>query len=547
MKKFIFSTILFLSTATLVSANPIDAQRAKQIARTTLLENVEDGARKTMSNTEMVIVAQDQLLSEPAYYICQPLNGEGFAIIAGDDCEDEILGYSTTGEFLAGSMPPALCDLLHDYALHIAQVRSGEAEANVPRKVNSSPNKATSVSALCKTSWAQAAPFYNLCPSNDTGIALAGCGATATSQVMYYYKYPASGTGTVSGTFNNQRTDNLNLEEITFNYEKMLLNYNNGYSDEEAQAVAELMRAIGYGCKMQYGINFSGSYISDAAYSLRNNFGYSNTTKTLYADSFEPSNWLNKIKAELEEGRPIIYAGYTTDNAGHIFICDGFNFKDLVHINWGWGGQSNGFFNITVLSPNKNQPEKGYVRGHEAVIGIQPMVEGEDRSVQYQINLREDMSFSANGSNFTVKLPTLYNSSGVRTAGSVYYVLFNDDEEIGNVRLISYNAAPLLGNREQDVNVSVPSDLADGSYTMRLAFKSNDSDKWYWVETGDRLSVINFNVEGGTVSSGELVVNGINPIINVSNVTPVRKYIDNGRIVITKNNQRYNIQGIEIK
>lgn len=495
----------------------------------------------------MVIAAQDQLLSEPAYYICKPVNGEGFVIVAGDDCEDEILGYSTTGEFSAESMPPALNNLLHNYALHIAHVRNGEEDANISHAAESSSSRATSVSALCKTSWAQAAPFYNLCPSDETGIALTGCAATAVSQVVYYHKYPASGTGKVAGTFNDHSTDSLNLNEITFNYDKMLLNYNNGYSDEEAQAVAELLRAVGYGCQTQYGINFSGAYLPDAAYFLRNNFGYSNTTKVYYADSFEASHWLDMIKAELEEGRPILYTGYTTDWSGHLFVCDGYNFKDLVHINWGWGGQSNGFFNITILSPNKNKPEEGFVQDQQAMMGVQPMRDGEDHSTQYQINMRENMKYSAKGSNFTISLPSLTNSSGIRASGSIHFVIFNDDKEVGNVQLIRYNFGSVYSSRRQEVNFSVPSNLANGSYSMKLAFKSNDSDKWHWVETGDRLSVINFNVEGGSATESELVANGINPICNVGNSASVRKYIDHGNIVIKRNNQTYNLQGIVIK
>ncbi len=36
---------------------------------------------------------------------------------------------------------------------------------------------------------------------------------------------------------------------------------------------------------------------------------------------------------------------------GHNFIIDGYDQDGLVHVNWGWHGQENGYFDIALLNP----------------------------------------------------------------------------------------------------------------------------------------------------------------------------------------------------
>ena len=36
--------------------------------------------------------------------------------------------------------------------------------------------------------------------------------------------------------------------------------------------------------------------------------------------------------------------------AGHNFVIDGYDENGLVHVNWGWYGQENGYFDIATLA-----------------------------------------------------------------------------------------------------------------------------------------------------------------------------------------------------
>ena len=72
------------------------------------------------------------------------------------------------------------------------------------------------------------------------------------------------------------------------------------------------------------------------------------------AAAYTYDNWIDLIYNELYQGRPVVYGGEGTD-VGHEFVCDGYMYEggDLFHINWGWGGMSDGYFVLSVLNPDE--------------------------------------------------------------------------------------------------------------------------------------------------------------------------------------------------
>ncbi|MBQ4005956.1 MAG: C10 family peptidase [Muribaculaceae bacterium] len=56
------------------------------------------------------------------------------------------------------------------------------------------------------------------------------------------------------------------------------------------------------------------------------------------------------IVDELNASRPVMYAGQASDG-GHEFICDGYNSEGYFHFNWGWSGNSNGYFLLPRSTP----------------------------------------------------------------------------------------------------------------------------------------------------------------------------------------------------
>ena len=107
MRKLFTSLALTLAAATAV-ANPVDEQKARQIALDFL-----------PSSQSMTLVAQAQrnlaksiglskeVASTSPYYIYSRGEGQGFVIVAGDDCLPSILGYTESGDFDDSNLPPA--------------------------------------------------------------------------------------------------------------------------------------------------------------------------------------------------------------------------------------------------------------------------------------------------------------------------------------------------------------------------------------------------------------------------------------------------------
>ena len=72
----------------------------------------------------------------------------------------------------------------------------------------------------------------------------------------------------------------------------------------------------------------------------------------------------------------MIYSGQSKE-AGHAFVCDGYDGYGLFHINWGWDGMSDGYFRLQALNPyaqGTGGSKSGYAYYQSALIGISPGV-----------------------------------------------------------------------------------------------------------------------------------------------------------------------------
>lgn len=87
------------------------------------------------------------------------------------------------------------------------------------------------------------------------------------------------------------------------------------------------------------------------------------------------AEWCAIIDHELVNNRPIFYNGFTLSISGHAFVCDGADGNGFYHINWGWSGYSNGYFDITLLNcdePETTTGNDGFNYNAGMVIGIKP-------------------------------------------------------------------------------------------------------------------------------------------------------------------------------
>jgi hypothetical protein len=275
---------------------------------------------------------------------------KAFVVVSSDTQFTPVLGYSDTS-FDSDNLPANFRWWL---ARITASMKNGYVSSYTPTRSTSSG------SYLCTAEWGQESPYNQNCPMSfgRWGSNLyTGCVATAMSQIMYYYKYPATGSGTrctYTVVVGKDTTTFARSFSNTYDWANMLDSYTNkSPSTEQKQAVASLMFDAGTAVHMVYTSDGSGAFTNDAASAFVKNFGYDSLsvnylTRLYYSDE----EWMDIIDNEISNGRPILYSGVDATSGGHAFVFDGIDDNGLVHINWGWDGDANGFYDIADLEPN---------------------------------------------------------------------------------------------------------------------------------------------------------------------------------------------------
>ena len=230
-----------------------------------------------------------------------------------------------------------------------------------------------SVAPLLTTAWGQDAPYNLLCPEKENTKGemqhcKVGCVACAMGQVMNYHQYPEIGIGTGTNMFNQSLT--ANFGETYYDWQHMRNSYVGSYTDEEATAVATLLYHCGVAVNMIYGLQSSSTFTAFAnnmTTALTKYFGYDSDVRSVNRSNYTKDEWLQIIREELSAGRPIIYTGTSPSMGGHTWVVDGYDQEGRVHMNWGWLGLSNNYYDIDLLTAGVDFSQK-----QSMVIGIQP-------------------------------------------------------------------------------------------------------------------------------------------------------------------------------
>ena len=295
-----------------------------------------------------------------AYYVFNNDAG-GFVIIAGDDAVTPVLGYTSTGSFDAENLPDGLKDLLKSYERQIAALGDNYVANQTATRTAFTGEK------LLKTAeWNQNAPFNKYTPNNY----VTGCVATAGAIVMKHHGYPAKGTGSHSYTWNG-KTLSASFEH-TYDWASMPAKYD-GTNDAAFDGVAKLMAELGVAVEMQYNKDGSGASMEDLLTALKKYFGYSKYARLLAIADLGAEVWNDRLRAEIDANRPILYSAVDSNKGGHSFVIDGYK-DESFSVNWGWGGYCDGFYRIGALNPETGGKPLGdqYNLSQSAVFSLQP-------------------------------------------------------------------------------------------------------------------------------------------------------------------------------
>lgn len=306
----------------------------------------------------------------------------------------------------------------------------------------------------------------------------------------------------------------------------MIDRYNNGeYSNVQADAVALLMKDCGVSLNMNYG-PVSGASIYSYYPAFKNYFRYS--SRTVNRSGCETAEFTKIITDELQEGRPIIYCG-TGEDGGHAFVVDGYDTNYFLHVNWGWGGYSDGYFDMNYMDPTGLGigGGSGAFKWNQGIVLARPLKDGVEpyefiqqlcfvpyNDVKGGIFCEQEMPANK-GDVVTILLRNTANLSGESFFGSLNVGVFDDSGALvtmGNEERIENNNGELLEFQSGSLySVDLPMTLntvgiADGNYIVRAMSKAN-GDVWQKFASTDCLNM--------TVADGKVYLSAPTPIISM--------------------------------
>ena len=415
--------------------------------------------------------------------------GDKTLCLSADDAVTPLLGYmdiTCDNE----NFPPAFKSWLSDISREILLVSANRKES----RKSGRDNEFSSIPPLCNTEWSQDEPYYNRCPKNvkEGKRCYTGCVATAMAQVMKYHNWPASGEGSISYT-TNIGTGNIELRldfsAQVYDWKNMLDRYVSGeYTDVEADAVAFLMKSCGYSVEMNYSITGSGAIAPRIGEALGRYFKYDKSKlRYVMREYFTLDEWEKMIYSSLESCGPVILNGQS-NQGGHSFVCDGYGRNGYFHINWGWGGVSDGYFLLSALDPydqgiGGSGDNSGFNFMQDAVIGITPAKDldrnGADSWIgqlysRGELGISTDHIYSPGEETYDLCEDGVYNYGPAELPADMIFGLLFRSEETGECYINPAEVGEPVGLLYgfSSFSLPLPGDMPDGKYKMTLSYYS---------------------------------------------------------------------------
>ena len=326
--------ILLLSFSHIASAQSVSEDEARARVASYFKQG---GQRKA-------VVHPLTLRTSPASYLF--VAGNKFVLAAADARLPEVLAYGT---YKARTIPPALSALLQQYD-HLLSLLPTEAHH---RSVPAFSGRA--VLPLLSSIRSQGHPYNSACPfflNADSVLSsercVVGCVATALEQILTYYQR----VYTLQDTLKGWTTKNYQIPDInpgaTVDSRLILPHYTGAESAAAIDAVARLSYYLGQAVHMNWGLRESAASSYRAIEPLQRGFGLK-YGHYLGSYKYDPSAWVAAIRNEVESGRPVYCAGSVQHLGGHAFVLDGQDKAGNFHVNWGYGGDYDGYFNFDIL------------------------------------------------------------------------------------------------------------------------------------------------------------------------------------------------------
>ena len=361
-----------------------------------------------------------------------------------------------------------------------------------------------SVSPLLTTSWHQQSPYNLQCPMTTVGgntHSAAGCGAIAVSQILTKYKKPVHGYGHsyYENTSSGNMTD-VDYSLLTMEWDKVKNSYSSTYSGTESEdAVASIVYQVGAAMQMSYGTSSAPKNMGQMMWGLHHFLHISPDSRYRRRCFYSTAEWLRMVSRELTAGRPVFYRGewhYDDQSAAHIFVLDGVNEDGMFHANYGHSSKYNRFVSLNILNYNDQYAIPGgrvvcYNFGQAMITDFFPVdgLTDEDYS-SHSLILTDNIFFTDNTSvrqkrmslggilKLKMKLRDCSLTGGATPFGIGVYQngqllrVLRDNTHME----VTFSVGGYEGNRV--CNVTLPTDLENGQYEMKLVFSDDAGLSW---------------------------------------------------------------------
>ena len=315
----------------------------------------------------------------------------GCIAIAADDRVSPIFYYSFDSRLTVPGVPPAQA-VMENFAERIAQLQDDSNRTTSTAHplwsslagLSDGKHRPAALAEfplapkgpLLTTKWDQISPYNDKAPMDTGGRCLTGCVATAMAQVMRYWKHPVTGTGSHCYYWSpdwpywspDGKVLCADFGATTYDWENMPDEATPGSPPAVKEAVSTLNYHCGVAVDMHYGRDVSGTWeYSDIA--LKRYFGYENPYLAGRPDATR-EEWYQMMCEQIDKGQPVLYTTRL-----HAFVLDGYDSPDLVHFNFGWGGEENGWYAIDAPNAGSSQ-DIGDPCHVDAIIEIRPLQTG---------------------------------------------------------------------------------------------------------------------------------------------------------------------------
>ena len=486
-------TVLLLLAAPALKADDISLNKARAAAEMFFAQcgvDTRAGSSLTLLGTDITL-EPTRSTQAPAWYVFNRAEG-GFVVISGTEAAMPVLGYSFEDSFgPLEEMPENLQGWMDAYRDEINERRTSgkpatEAELTRWRDALTMTRTAELPASvdLQTANFNQNTPYNWKTPVSSSGRkVVTGCTPTAVSIVMAYYKHPAHGTGTLTSyTKNGYTVPEMMLDTIPFQWDKIRSSYKSGsYTTEEGYAVATLVAVVGSMMRAAYSSNGTGAAMSPAK--LTKYMDYDSCV-VRYARSYSTAeSWKAMLKSYLAAGHPFLIVGWNASGSmGHSYVIDGYDAFDRFLINYGWGGQSNGYYQMDAFGTYRYSQVVYHVRPNE---GGSPtpalrLTTGTLNSV-YLNGITHQAGKVATGSTFTLTFGIVHNYGYYSFSGLLNFAHTDKD---GNIKCLlrSDVAIPTLASGDDTgwttpltMKTTEPIELGDKVVAL---YRKNTSDPW---------------------------------------------------------------------